>query len=175
MPVAVDWEAVFAPDAPVELLLRGSLVYLTLFVLLRVVLKREAGAIGTTDLLVVVLIADAAQSGMADDYTSVSDGLVLVGTIVSWSFALDWLGYQFPWFQRLIRPRPLPLIRDGRLLRRHMQRELITKEELMSQLRLQGCDDVATVKAAYVEGDGRISVVRRDETEAEGAPERHVG
>lgn len=59
--VTVDWEGVFSPEIPLELVLRGSLIYLALFALLRFVLKREAGAVGITDLLVVVLlIADAA-------------------------------------------------------------------------------------------------------------------
>jgi len=53
------------PEIPLELVLRGSLIYLALFALLRIVLKREAEAMGITDLLVVVLIADAAQSAMA--------------------------------------------------------------------------------------------------------------
>lgn len=173
--VSVDWESVFVPDAPVELVVRGSLMYLALFFLLRIVLKREAGAIGVTDLLVVVLLADAAQNGLAGSYTSVPDGLVLVGTIVSWSYALDVLGYRLPWFRRLIRPQPLPIVRDGRLLRRNMRRELITDDELLSQLRLQGCDDPAMVKAAFVESDGRISVVRQDNADTGGAVERSAG
>ncbi len=80
--VTIDWEGAFSPELPLELILRGSLIYLALFALLRFVLKREAGAVGITDLLVVVLIADAAQSAMAGSYTSLPDGLVLVGTIV---------------------------------------------------------------------------------------------
>ena len=60
-----------------------------MFALLRFVLKREAGTLAITDLLVVVLIADAAQNAMADDYRSVPDGLLLVATIVFWSYALD--------------------------------------------------------------------------------------
>lgn len=172
--VAIDWGEVFAPGDPAELALRGSLVYLGLFALLRFVLKREAGALGITDLLVLVLVADAAQSAMTDDYTSLADGFVLVGTIGFWSYALDWLGYRFPDFH-LVRPRPLPLVRDGRLLRRNMRRNLITEDELMGQLRLQGCDDLRSVKEVYMEGDGRISVVRRDRGETGGAPERRAG
>ena len=163
----VDWHKIFIPDTPiVEIFLRGSLVYLALFILLRLVLKREAGTVGIADLLVVVLIADAAQNAMADDYTSIPDGLLLVGTIVFWSYALNWLGYRFPRLQRLVHPPPLPLVRDGRMLRRNMRQELITEEELMSQLRQQGVEDVADVRAAYIEGDGRISVIERD-------PEQH--
>lgn len=160
------------PEIPLELFLRGSLIYLALFALLRFVLKREAGAVGITDLLVVVLIADAAQSAMAGSYTSLPDGLVLVGPIVFWSYALNWLGYQFPHIRPLVRPQPLRLVMDGRLLPQNLRRELLTEELLLSQLRLQGCDDLAMVKEAYMEGDGRISVVSRDDAKTGGASER---
>jgi len=73
---------------------------LALFLLLRLVLKRQSGNMGVTDLLVIVLIADAAQNAMASDYKSVPDGLLLVSTIVFWSYALDWLSYHFPRFGR---------------------------------------------------------------------------
>lgn len=168
----VDWAKTFLPDTPLlEIFLRGTLTYLALFFLLRIVLKRESGGMGVTDLLVIVLIADAAQNAMADDYTSILDGILLVATIIFWSHALNWLGFRFPAIQRLVHPRALPLMRDGRLLRRNMKQELITEGELLSQLRLQGIDDPAEVKAAYMEGDGRISVICRDGRSA-GAPER---
>jgi uncharacterized membrane protein YcaP (DUF421 family) len=70
---------------------RGSTVYLTLFFLLRIVLRRESGGMGITDLLVIVLLADAVQNAMAGDYHSVPDGLLLGATLIFWSFALDWL------------------------------------------------------------------------------------
>lgn len=61
--VGVEWAKMLIPDTPLlEIFLRGSIVYLALFFLLRVVLKRESGTLGITDLLVVVLIADAAQN-----------------------------------------------------------------------------------------------------------------
>lgn len=75
----VDWARVFIPDTPLlELLVRGSLVYFGVFILLRVVLKRESGSVGISDLIVVVFLADAAQNGMADDYRSVPDAIVLM-------------------------------------------------------------------------------------------------
>lgn len=151
------------PSTPlVEILVRGSLVYLALFALLRFVLKRETGTLGTTDLLVIVLLADAAQNALADDYTSIPDGIILVGTIIFWSYALNWLGYRFPKLQRFVHPPPLPLVKDGRLLRQNMQKELITEDELMSHLRLQGINDLNQVAEAYMEGDGQISVVQKD-------------
>jgi uncharacterized membrane protein YcaP (DUF421 family) len=157
--LSIDWNKVFVPSLPItEIILRGTIVYLLLFILLRI-LRREAGAIGITDVLVIVLIADAAQNAMAGEYKSITEGIILVATIAFWDYTLDWLGYRFPWVERFVRPAPLPLVKNGRLHRRNMRQEMITHEELMSQLRQQGVENITEVKNCYLEGDGRISVI----------------
>lgn len=156
----LDWTKILVPDTPLaEIFVRGTLVYLALFLMLRLVLKRQSGTVGVTDMLVIVLIADAAQNAMAGTYVSVPDGLLLVGTILFWSYSLDWLGYRCPRIGRFIHPPALLLVLDGRMIRRNMRQELVTEEELMSQLREQGVSSLEEVKRACMEGDGRISVV----------------
>ena len=145
-----------------ELILRGSLTYLVLFILLRFFLKRVTGTLSIGDLLIIVLVADAAQNAMSAGYTSLTDGLILVATIIFWSYALDWLAYHFPVFESLLHPSPVPLVRDGKMIARNMRRELITVDELMSHLREQGVKDLNEVKSASMEGDGRISVVTHE-------------
>ena len=88
---------------------------------------------------------------------------MLIATIVFWNYALDWLGHRFPRVERLLHPPPLLLIKDGRLLRRNMRQELVTEEELMSHLRQQGIAELAQVKEAYMEGDGQISIIPREQ------------
>ncbi len=144
-------------------MLRGTLMYLSLFILLRVILKRQSGNFALADLLLIVLIADASQNGMASDYKSITDGIILVVTLVFWNYAMDWLGYRFPYLQTWVFPAPLPLIENGRMLRKNMRHELITVEELMAHLREEGVEKVEEVKAAYMEGDGQISVIRKDD------------
>jgi uncharacterized membrane protein YcaP (DUF421 family) len=157
----VDWEALFVPDVPlVEIFVRGTIMYLSIYFLLRFVLKRQAGSLGIADVLVLVLIADAAQNAMANDYHSLTDGLLLVSTIVFWSYALDWLGYRFPRLERIFHAGPLKIVKDGRLLREQMKKELISEDELMSQLRQHGVSDIKKVKEACIESDGHISVVK---------------
>ncbi|MGZ8236957.1 MAG: DUF421 domain-containing protein [Methylobacter sp.] len=156
----IDWKALFLPDIPlIEIVLRGSIMYLSLFILLRIILKRQSGTLGITDLLLITLLADASQNGMAGEYKSIPNGILLVATIIFWNFALDWLSYKSPIFQRLIEPPPLLLVKNGQLLRRNMRKELVTDEELMVQLREQGVSDISNVKEAYMESDGHISVV----------------
>jgi uncharacterized membrane protein YcaP (DUF421 family) len=141
------WAEMFVPDVPpVEIFLRGSLLYISIFVLLRLVLKRETASVGISDLLIIVLLSDAAQNAMSDEYHSITDGLLLVGTIMFWGYFLDWLGYRFPLVQQLIHPPPLLLVKNGTLLVRNMRKELITIGELKSLLREQGIENIAEVR-----------------------------
>lgn len=105
------------------------------------VLKRQAGGIGTTDLLVLVLLAEVAGKSFAADYNSVPEGGVLVITILFWSYVLDWVGYHFPAVKRFLRAPTLVLIENGKILRKNMKAELVTMEELMAQLREKGIED----------------------------------
>ncbi len=173
----LDWKSMFVPSGNVfEIVLRGTVVYFFLLVLLRI-LRREAGAVGLSDLLVVVIIADAVQNAMANEYKSITEGLVLVSTIVFWDFSLDWLGSRSQFIHRLLRPAPMLLIKDGKLLRRNMRQEMITEEELMSQLRKQGIDAYEKVKKCFLEGDGQFSIIS-DEKDSGGGDknqkDRHI-
>ena len=160
--IEVDWRSVFVPSLSLlEIILRGSLIYLFLFVVLRV-LRRGAGAIGISDLLVVVLIADAAQNALGCEYRSVTEGVVLVLTIVGWDYMFDWLGFRIPGLRPLLRPQALLLIKNGKLQKRNLRKEMITEEELLGELREQGVSTVEEVKFSFMESNGHISVVKKD-------------
>jgi uncharacterized membrane protein YcaP (DUF421 family) len=157
----IDWYAIFAPTGSIlELVLRGSLMYLFILAGFRV-FRREAGSLSMSDLLVVVLIADAAQNGMAGEYKSLTEGAIVVATIIAWNFALDWLAYRSRFVYWLLHPPALLLIRDGQIQRRNLRSEMITTEDLLQQLREQGVDDARNVKACFLESDGRISIIKR--------------
>jgi uncharacterized membrane protein YcaP (DUF421 family) len=161
--VPIDWTGLFLPSQSVlELVIRASAMYLIIFALLRVVLRRHTGGLGTSDLLVVVLVAEIAGNGINGDSFSVLGGAISVATVLAWTYGIEWLQYHVPCLERVVREPKLKLIADGKLLRRNMRAELITFEELMAQLREQGLEDCSQVKAAYVEADGTISVLRHD-------------
>jgi uncharacterized membrane protein YcaP (DUF421 family) len=160
--IAIDWNSVFVPSIGLaEIVLRGTLMYLALFAILRFVGRRQAGHFGPADLLVIVLIADAAQNGLGKDYQSVTEGIVLVLTIVAWEYLLDWLTWRFPTLRPYLKPPSLTLIKDGRVLRQAMQKEMISDDELKAQLREQGVEEIESVKLARLEGDGRLSVLKK--------------
>jgi len=158
--------------SPLELILRGSILFWFLFLVFRFVLRRDVGSMGITDFLFVVLLGDAAQNGMIGDATSPSDALVLISTLVAWNLAIDYVTMRSPRLERLFASTKLCLVRDGRMLRRNMRREFITTEELMSKLREFGLDDLSKVRTMYLEADGEISVIKVEEPHAAEPPPR---
>jgi uncharacterized membrane protein YcaP (DUF421 family) len=156
-----DWSEMFTFSVPpLEIVIRGSLTYWFIFVVLRMAGRRDIGSLGVADMLVLVLIADAAQNGMAGEYVSVIDGMILIATIVGWTVLIDRVVYSVPALSRALAVEHVCLVRDGTLVRRNMRREAITEAELMSELRLQGIDSLARVRRAYIEADGNISVLK---------------
>ena len=159
--VEMEVSAVFGMTmSPVEIVVRGTAVYWLLFLIFRFILRRDIGSVTVADVLVLILIADASQNAMAGEYRTVSEGALLIATIVGWNYALDWASFHSPWLSRLASPPPLLLVRHGRVLKRNLQQELLTTDELMSKLRSQGVDDVSKVRKAYMESDGTISVLK---------------
>jgi|RhiMethySRZTD1v2_1073278.scaffolds.fasta_scaffold1288294_2 uncharacterized membrane protein YcaP (DUF421 family) len=156
----IDWQSLLVPTVSLlELVARGSVMYLAILAALRL-FRREAGALGTADLLVIVLVADAAQNAMASQYGSITEGIVLVATIFVWNYLLDWLAFRYRWVHRLLHPAPLALIEDGHIRPRNLRSEMLTLADLKEQLREQGVENIGQVKRCYLEADGRLSVVR---------------
>jgi uncharacterized membrane protein YcaP (DUF421 family) len=161
--LGLDWGKLFAFNvSPAEIVVRGTVFYWFLFLLFRFIIRREIGSVGVGDILVLVIIADASQNAMAGEYNSISEGMVLVSTLIFWNVLIDWLSYRFPRFHRFAQPEPLPLVRHGRILRRNMRKEFINDEELWNKLREQGIESLDEVKIARLEADGEISVIRQE-------------
>jgi uncharacterized membrane protein YcaP (DUF421 family) len=153
---------IFAVRMPVaEIVLRGTVVYWFLFLLFRFVLRRDVGQIGVADVLLLVLIADASQNAMAGGYATVTEGLILICTIAGWNWLFDWAAYRFPAVARFVDPPALLLVRDGRPVMENLDKQNLSMEELQSQLRQQGAEDITRVRRAYLESDGKVSVVLR--------------
>jgi uncharacterized membrane protein YcaP (DUF421 family) len=158
----VDWRAIFVPALGlVEVFMRGTIMYLGILLLMRI-MRRQKGALNTADMLVLLIVADAAQNGMTSRYDSITEGLFLVAVIIGWDYVVDTLAFRWPAFRRLLHEAPLLLIRNGQLMRRNMRMEILTRDDVMQQLREHGIEDIADVRACYLEPDGQFSVVRRD-------------
>ena len=156
----VLWSELFIPDTPLlESFIRGTIVYIAIFFLVRLIPNRQMGGVGMNDMLLIVLVASAATNSLAGEHKSITNGMVLVGTVILWSYLFNWLSYNFPSLQRLFQPSPKVIVRDGEMLEDIMQKELITEEELKGKLRRQGTSDISKVRKAYIESNGQISVI----------------
>lgn len=156
----MDFAGLFAFHvSPIELVVRGSLMYWFLFLAFRFVLRRDTGSLGIADILLIVLIADASQNAMGGSYDTVAEGMVLASTLIGWNYLLDWAAYRWSFVRRLVEPRPLLLIDRGRLVARNLRAEFLTRDDVEAQLRLNGIDSIAEVRKAYMESDGNFSVI----------------
>jgi uncharacterized membrane protein YcaP (DUF421 family) len=141
----------------------------------RFVMRRDVGGIGVADVLLVVLIADASQNAMTGGYTSLAEGAILVATLVAWNFLLDWAAFRFRWLDRIVEPRPLPLIRAGRILHRNLRAEFLTNDELHAHLRRNGLTSASEVRYACMESNGDLSVLKYDKKPADPPPRKPRG
>jgi uncharacterized membrane protein YcaP (DUF421 family) len=171
----LEWTKLFALSAPLgESLLRGTVMYLAIYAITRVVGKREAGAHSLTDLLVVVLVAEAAAPGLAGESKGILDSLVVIATLFAWSVAIDAAAYRWPALAPVLKARAMPLISNGQINQKALRREFMQREELMAELRLHGITDPKQVARAYLEANGMVSVIRADQGESEEPPKPHV-
>ena len=163
----VDWKQLFSPDTPIlESVVRGTVIYIAIFFLVRFLPNRPTGGVGMNDMLLIVLVASAATNSLGGEHKSLVSGMILVATVILWSYLFNWIGYKFPSLQRLFQPSPRVIVEDGQMKEDIMQKELITEEELKGKLRRQqGTDDISKVRKAYIESDGQISVIEHEENQ----------
>ncbi|MGE2725550.1 DUF421 domain-containing protein [Mycolicibacterium pulveris] len=158
-----EWESIFIPALPMlEGVVRGTVTFFALLILMRIVGQRESGGLGVTDVLIIVLVAESAAPALYTQDSTLVDSLVVIVTILFWSVVVDAVSYRFPYFSHLVKARPKPLIRYGKLNRHTMRREFMSREEVESQLRLHGIEDITRVRQAYLEPNGMISVLTHD-------------
>ncbi|HLV06811.1 MAG TPA: YetF domain-containing protein [Croceibacterium sp.] len=162
-------DEVFGLTMPLwEIALRATLVYLVLIVLLRAIPKRNAGHISPNDMLTLILVGTLGADAITGDSTSIGDMALMIGLVLGWSYLLDFAEYHVPWLRGWLRDKPAPLIKDGRMVRANMRKEMVTEEELHAVLRKEGVDDIAAVRFACIEADGDISLSLKSEATASG-------
>ncbi|AZI20171.1 DUF421 domain-containing protein [Chryseobacterium taklimakanense] len=154
---------IFIPEIPlIEILLRGIILYFLILFILRVLPRRSAGELGPMDLVFILLLTEAASNALGD-FTTLGDGIIMLVVFVICNYGVNYLTYHHGFFRKLFEHRPVQIIKDGRLIYRNMRRELITKDELMANLRENGIEDVSDVKKAFVESEGNISFIKYEE------------
>jgi uncharacterized membrane protein YcaP (DUF421 family) len=144
---------------PLELFIRVTCMYWFIVLTMRFILKRALGEVGAADVLLLVLVADAASNGMTDQYESITSGIIVVGTLFFWNFIVDRLSLKFKFFDWLNEPPEVLLVKNGKFIQRNLRREHLKEDDLLSEIRKNGLTGVDEVKEMRVERDGKYSVI----------------
>lgn len=151
------------PTVPLaEIVFRTVIVYIAVFVLLRVAGKRELGQMSVADLVVLLVIANAVQNSMNGGDNSLTAGLVAAATLVFMNLLVERVGRRLPLFSRFVNDQPTLLMDGGELIEAHMERENVSKEDIEMAAREHGLADLSEVRMAILEPDGSISVIPRE-------------
>jgi len=148
-----------------QFIIRGSVVYISVLVLLRLGGKRQIGQMGPGEFVAILLISNAVQNSMNGGDNSITGGLILAAVIIILSVMFAYLTYKSKKFENLIQGRPTLLIHNGHILTKNLERELLNVHELNAILRRQGIHDISDIHAAILESDGYISVTKQSERE----------
>jgi uncharacterized membrane protein YcaP (DUF421 family) len=141
--------------------LRATFVYFFLLLVVRVLGKREIGATSAFDLIVALILGEVVDEIIYGDVT-VLQGVVAILVVAIWHLVNSWASYKSAFIDKLTGASPTILVKNGRLQRKALARERLNEEELFSEIRLTGVDNLEEVKQATLEPNGNISVLLED-------------
>jgi uncharacterized membrane protein YcaP (DUF421 family) len=145
-----------------DIVLRASVVFLLLFVVLRLLGKRQLGQMTPFEFVGLVVLGDFVQQAVTHNDTSMTAALLAVSTFGFWSLVLGWISYRSKAMRRLLEGQPRILIQDGKMLDAVLERDKITEAEVLSEMRLAGIGQLAEVQWGIIEPSGKISFLKRE-------------
>jgi uncharacterized membrane protein YcaP (DUF421 family) len=149
---------------PQDLLLtvvRASLVYFFLLVVIRILGKRSIGPTSAFDLLVALMLGEVVDEVIYGD-VSLLKGAVVIGVITAWHLVNAYVSYRSKRVDELTSGKPTILVEHGEIKAGNLAKERINENEVYSQLRMQSIDDIQEVKCATLEPSGQISVIQEE-------------
>ncbi len=144
-----------------DIVLRASVIFFGLYLLVRLLGKRELAQLTPFELIVLVVTGDLIQQGVTHNDFSLTGALLAIFTFAFWALVLSWSTYLWPLAERWLDGEPRVIVRDGRLVRGNMRRDRLTETEVESEMRLAGIGSIEEVAWAILEPRGRISFIRR--------------
>lgn len=156
------WHDMLVPDIPTaEKTVRTVLVYLALYLILRLGGKRDLAQLNTMDLVVVLLLSNVVQNAVIGPDFSVTGGVVGAVVLMAADWAMVRLRTRWWWAWRLFEGRPSVLVRDGRYDRRTMWRLGVRKADVEQVVRRDGGSGVGDAERVVLEPDGTLLVELR--------------
>lgn len=153
------------PQIPfLEKIVRPLIVYIFLLVAFRIFGKRQLGQMTPFDLIVLLTISNVVQNAMIGGDNSLGGGLIGATTILVANFALAYLTFRFPRFDRLVEGEATILVENGRILPENLKKELLTEQDLRRALLKDQIDpdtDMPHLKRVELDPDGQITIIRK--------------
>ncbi len=147
-----------------EIVIRATCMFAVLFLLLRLLGKRELGQMTPFELVTLVVLGDLIQQGVTQTDFSLTGATLAIATFAFWGVALSWVSYLFPRAERALEGEALVLVRNGELIEKNMRRDRITRREVESEMRLAGILSMQDVAWALIEPNGKMSFIRKDKS-----------
>ncbi|MGW8135003.1 DUF421 domain-containing protein [Sphingomonas zeae] len=145
-----------------DIVLRASVTFAALYLLLRLLGKREIGQLTPFELVVIVVMGDLVQQGVTHNDFSLTGSILAIATFAFWALVMSWATYLSPRLETLLDGRPQVIIRDGELIEANLRRDRITRAEVEAEMRLAGIAHMDQVAWAILETQGKISFIRKD-------------
>jgi uncharacterized membrane protein YcaP (DUF421 family) len=142
-----------------DIVARTLVAFCFIFLLTRLIGRRELSSLQPFDLILLIVIGDLIQQGVTQNDLSITGLILTVGLFAVMTLAASYLGFRFPRFRPILEPEPLILIEDGNVIERNLEKERMTPEELAAEARLQQIDSLDKVKWAVLESGGQISFI----------------
>ena len=147
-----------------DIVVRAFIAFVFVFLLTRVIGRRELSSLEPFDLMLLIVIGDLIQQGITQNDLSVTGLVLTVGMFGTLTLVASYLGWRFPRLRPILEPDPLILVEDGNVIERNLRKERITAEEIAAEARLQQIDSLDKVKWAVLESGGRISFIPKSST-----------
>jgi len=144
-------------------ILRGTIVYVAVLLLLRLGGKRQIGQMGAGEFVAILLVSNAVQNAMNGGDNSITAGMILAAALIILSVAFAYLTYKSRRWANLLEGKPTLLMHEGKVLHANLEKELLNLHELKTMMRRQGVHDLNEVSEAVLESDGQLSLIKKSE------------
>jgi uncharacterized membrane protein YcaP (DUF421 family) len=142
-----------------DLVLRAIVIYVLIFVVTRVMGRRELSSLAPFDLILLIILGDAIQQGLTQDDYSVTGAVIVVVTLMVLQMGTSYVSFRSPRARTVLEGNPIVLVEDGSFIDRNLRRERMTHEEVAEEARQQQIDSIEKVKWAILESSGKISFI----------------
>ena len=144
-----------------DIVARASVMFAIVYLLLRLLGKRELGQMTPFEFVALIVIGDLIQQGVTQTDFSLTGALLAIATFSFWALVLSWVAYLSPRAEKILEGEPRVLVQDGKILLHNLHRDRLTRGEIESEMRLAGIASLQEVEWAVLETSGKISFIRR--------------